>query len=196
MSRPHTITIKAQPKSKVEERAYNMLSDSISSGLSTSQLVRMMHLLSEFQGSKVAPRKSRYSDKDKEYAIERHAEGWGYNKIADVLGCSPTTIRKWILDEGISPRSGPAIPNEIVKKAIDRYTEGNESIAHIAREMGITPVTVSRWLNKNGVSIRHNTGRVNRSEVLKDIKDGMKKEDIAKKHKCSVSNIYRIQSGK
>lgn len=135
-----------------------------------------------------------YSKADKRQALRLHRKGWGYSRIAEVIGCFPSTIKKWVEAAGQPKHPGPKYPPSKRKLALDWYKKNDASVSVAASRFEIHPRTLSRWLKEEGVKLRTAQG-IDRAAVLEDIRSGMKKKDIAKKYNCSESWVYRIQGG-
>lgn len=140
------------------------------------------------------PVRKTYSKADRRQALRLHRKGWGYSRIADVIGCFPSTVKKWVEAAGLPKHPGPKHSNSTRKLAIDWYKNNDASVSLVAVKFKVHPRTLSRWLKEEGVTIRPIQG-IDRNAVLRDIRSGMKKKDIAKKYDCSESWIYRIQGG-
>ncbi len=139
--------------------------------------------------------RKQYSAADRRQALRLYREGWGYKRISEIIGCFPTTIKKWVIAAGQRKHPGPKHPRSKREVALRCYQIHHISINDAARLFGIHPTTMSRWLHEEEVAIKGPRLRVNRKGVLADIVTGMRKKDIATKHECSESWVYRIQSG-
>ena len=135
-----------------------------------------------------------YSKAERRQALRLHRKGWGYSRIAEVIGCFPSTIKKWIEAAGQPKHPGPKYPDAERKLALEWYKKNDVSVSVAAKEFQVHPRTLSRWLKDDGVAIRNPHG-IDRGAILQDIRSGMKKSDIAKKYNCSESWVYRIQGG-
>jgi uncharacterized protein YjcR len=135
-----------------------------------------------------------YSKADRRQALRLHRKGWGYARIADVIGCFPSTIKKWIEAEGVPKHPGPKRSDQDRRRAVDWYRNNSVSVSAAASRFGVHSRTLSRWLREDGVPI-HTAKGVDRNAILNDIRAGMKKKDIASKHGCSESWVYKVQSG-
>lgn len=135
-----------------------------------------------------------YSKANRRQAVRLYKSGWGYGRIAQVIGCFPSTVKKWIEAAGVPKHSGPKHGQKLRRLAIDWYAKNDVSINAAAKRWNIHPRTLSRWLQEDGVEIRSPKG-TDRSAILKDLASGMKRKDIAAKYGCSESWVYRVQSG-
>lgn len=88
-------------------------------------------------------------------------------------------------------------PADFKAKVVDEYVRREDlSLERVATKNGIHHRTLWRWLDKAGICSRPSRPRLfDNEQIWKDIRSGMKKEAIAKKHGCSVSWVYRVQSG-
>lgn len=136
-----------------------------------------------------------YSDDDRAHALKLHRKGWGYNRIADVIGCFPSTVKKWVEKAGQAKHPGPKYPDAKRRKSVEYYKNNKVSIREAAERAGVHPRTMARWIREAKVKVREMEGRVGRAGILADLKAGMSKREIAKKHKCSESWVYRVQRG-
>ncbi len=139
--------------------------------------------------------RKQYSNVERKQALRLHHKGWGYNRVADVIGCFPSTVKKWVEAAGQEKHPGPKHPKRKRDAAISYYKKNGVSVAEAAKRSEIHRVTLARWLREENIEMKVSKGRVSREDVLADISAGMKKKDIAEKHKCSESWVYRIQSG-
>ena len=139
----------------------------------------------------------RYTEVEKKAAYRLYRQGWGYLKISSVIGCSASTIRKWILKKGIEPRAVSGHDSETKANAIKEYEERSDlSMEKVARKHGVAPQTLSRWLSQEGKRIRPHRPRViDRESILEDLRAGLKKSEIARRNHCSESWVYRVQRG-
>jgi transposase-like protein len=138
--------------------------------------------------------RKQYSKDDRKRALRLHRKGWGYNRIADEIGCFPSTVKKWVEAAGQQKHPGPKYPKRKRDAAISHYQNNDVSIVEVAKRFEIHPRTFTRWLREEKVKIREPRSKIDRKGILADISSGMKKKDIAKKYKCSESWVYRIQS--
>lgn len=146
------------------------------------------------------PKESRrYSKEIRKQAIRLYEkEGWGFKKIADVIGCTITTVRKWIDDAGIDHHPGPSYTKAFREQVIADYQASDHmSLDALAKEYEISPATLHRWLRQAKVKTRPQRPRVHdREKILEDLKSGeLTKKEIAEKHGCSESWVYRVQRG-
>ena len=135
-----------------------------------------------------------YTDKDKKQALKLHKKGWGYARIAKVIGCYPSTVKRWVDDSPQKSHPGPAYSEKVKKAAIDYYKDNKVSIRRAAKEHGVSPKTLSRWLDAECIVPRTHS-RVGREGIIADLKAGMSKVNVARKHKCSESWVYRVWNG-
>ena len=138
-----------------------------------------------------------YTQSDKKTAYRLHKKGWGYLKISDIIGCSPTTVRDWILGKGIKPRPASGHPKALKKKAVKYYDAHPElSMEKVAIKHEVGAATLSTWLKDAGVTVRPCRPRiVNREGIIKDLEAGLPKKEIASRNSCSESWVYTVQRG-
>lgn len=136
-----------------------------------------------------------YTQSDKKTAYRLYRKGWGYLKISDIIGCSPTTVRDWILDKGIKPRKVSGHPESLKKKVIKYYVEHPElSMEKVAIKHEVGAATLATWLKDAEVTVRPYRPRiVDQEGVLKDLKAGLPKKEIATRNSCSESWVYTVQ---
>ncbi len=138
-----------------------------------------------------------YTEVDRNAAVRLHRKGWGYLKISQVIGCAPSTARKWILKAGVDTHSRIDHAKDTRAKAIEFYVAHPEiSMKKVAVKHGVYPATLSKWLCAEGVARRpHRPRMVSKEGILSDLKLGYSKKDIAQRNNCSESWVYRIQRG-
>jgi len=136
-----------------------------------------------------------YTKEQRTKALRLHKKGWGYARIASDIGCFPSTVKKWVDSAGVAKHPGPAYSSAKKKAAVDYYKNNTVSIKKAADHAGVHTRTMTRWLEESKVKTRTIEGRVGRKGIIKDLKSGMSKRAIAKKHKCSESWVYRVQRG-
>ena len=139
----------------------------------------------------------RYSKADRQQAARLYKKGWGYKRIADVIGCYPSTIKQWVEAAKLEKHPGPAHTAEKRRAAITLYEKNpNMSLEEAAFHMGVNGVTLSRWIKADGIAI-HPQQRVRRvfdhEAIRKDLSKGMVGVEVALKHKCSESLVSRIK---
>jgi transposase-like protein len=140
---------------------------------------------------------STYTNEDRKTVYRLHRKGWGYLKISQVIGCSPSTVRKWILQKGIEPREASGHSDDTKKAAMDEYVKRTDlSLDKVAKRHSVGPAALSRWLHDAGIPVRPTRPRIiSREAIVADLEAGLKKEDIARRNNCSESWVYRIQRG-
>ena len=136
-----------------------------------------------------------YTKEQRSRALRLHKKGWGYARIASDIGCFPSTVKKWVDHAGSPKHPGPAHSTEKKKAALDYYKKNTVSIKKAADHAGVHTRTMTRWLEEGKVKIKKVEGRVGRKGIVRDLKAGMSKRAIAKKHECSESWVYRVQRG-
>jgi len=144
-----------------------------------------------------------YTASDRNHALRLHKEGWGYLRISEVIGCCSSTVMRWVEDAikakvpGVKKHPRLNYSEKFKKKAIADYVARSDlSLLKVAGNHGISHHTLSRWLESAGVMTRSTKpAAYSRSAIIEDLKAGMLKKDIAVKHGCSESWVYRVQSG-
>jgi len=145
-----------------------------------------------------------YTSSDRRTAIRYYKKGWGCLRISQIIGCYPSTIKRWIEraiedgEPGLEKHPPPNYPEKMKRRIIAEYLKRTDlSLDKVAKKNHIGPHTLHRWLEAAGVTTRGTRPAMyDRDAILVDILAGMKKKDIAAKHKCSESWVYRVQSGK
>ena len=144
-----------------------------------------------------------YTETDRKTAIRLYKKGWGCLKVSQVVGCYPSTIKRWIEHAiasgtpGLEKHPSPAHPEKFRKKVIAEYlARTDQSLKKVAVANGISHHTLHRWLEREGIMTRSCRPKIySHKKILEDIKSGMKKKDIAAKYGCSESWVYRVQAG-
>jgi len=143
-----------------------------------------------------------YTAADRKTAIRLYKKGWGCLRISHIIGCYPSTIKRWIEEaiakgEEIEKHPSPNYSEKFKKKVIAEYLKREDlSLDKVAKQNEIGPHTLHRWLEGAGVATRPTKPPMyDRDAIIADIEAGMKKADIAAKHGCSESWVYRVQSG-
>ena len=143
-----------------------------------------------------------YDTVDRRTAIRLYKKGWGCLRISQVVGCYPSTIKRWIDNaiakgEDIERHPPPSYPEKFKKRVIAEYLKREDlSLDKVAKKNKIGPHTLHRWLADAGIATRSTKPpKYSREAILADLKAGMKRADIAAKHGCSESWVYRVQSG-
>ncbi len=138
---------------------------------------------------------TKYSESDRKRALDLHRKQWGYDRVAQIIGCFPSTVKKWVEAAGQQKHPGPKYPKAKRDHILNWYKKNDVTIQEVSSKFKIHPKTLSRWLREDGIAVKNVSKIIDRKSVILDIKSGMKKKDIAKKYKCSESMIYRIQNG-
>lgn len=138
-----------------------------------------------------------YTTADRKTAYRLYRKGWGYLKISQIIGCSSSTVRKWIIAKGIDPRKVSGHPESLKAKATKYYLDNPElSMEKVAMKHGVTPATLSRWLHSSNATVRPYRPRVvDRDGIIRDLKAGLPKKEIASRNSCSESWVYQVQRG-
>lgn len=145
-----------------------------------------------------------YSDAEKRQAIRLYkTTDWGCLKISQVIGCYPSTIKRWVEkainrgEPGLKKKPPPNYPEKFKKQVISEYLDRKDlSLRQVAEKNEISEHTLHRWLFDAGILTRGaKPVKYDRDAILEDIKSGMQKKDIAAKHGCSESWVYRVQAG-
>jgi transposase-like protein len=142
-----------------------------------------------------------YSQADRRQALRLHKKGWGYLRIAEIIGCYPMTIKRWVERANLKKHPGPAHSAKVRQKAIAAYkratgkTKIAVSLSGLAKEHGVHVSTLSRWLSKSG--IRHKKARrphaFDHAAIEAELKAGKSGVDVALSHGCSESLVSNIR---
>jgi len=140
----------------------------------------------------------RYSDSSRKQALRLYEKnGWGYAKIAEVIGCYPSTIRDWVEAAGLKKHPGPAHSGQLRRRAITAYKNAKDekSVSEVAKEHGVHVSTLSRWLAKHGIRRKspRKPNSFDHDAIAKDLKSGMLGVDVAVRHGCSESLVSNIR---
>lgn len=143
-----------------------------------------------------------YDAADRKTALRLYKNGWGCLRISQVIGCYPSTVKRWV-DEAIATgvdierHPAPNYSNNFRKKVIAEYLEREDlSLDNVAKKNKISPHTLHRWLADAGIATRSTKPpKYDRKAIIADLEAGMKKAEIAAKHGCSESWVYRVQAG-
>jgi transposase-like protein len=141
---------------------------------------------------------TQYTQSDKRNAARLYKEKkWGYLRISQVIGCSRTTVRDWILEAEIKPRPAPGHKKKFRTKVMNEYARREDlSLKKVAKKNGIGEATLSRWLSNAKKNTRPQRPRiVDRDAIMEDIEAGLPKAEIADRNHCSVSWVYQVQRG-
>lgn len=92
----------------------------------------------------------RRNEYDWELARKLHAEGKNDARIAEVLGCSDTTVCSWRAREGLPAVPAARHPVYDWAKALEMRNAG-ATIRKIASALGCHPTTVEAWLTREGL---------------------------------------------
>lgn len=110
--------------------------------------------------------------RDKEWLQTRYVtHEQSQTTIADHVGVSRTTIRRWLEKHGIERRSGGSHPSGNTEKLKDENWLRRQYVAHertqadIAEELNVSGYTVSKYIHTHGIDTRdpseiHSTGTV------------------------------------
>ena len=84
--------------------------------------------------------------------------------------------------------------NDLIKEAIDLYTNHEYSIAQIAKRFQCCTATVSKILKKNNITIinRQNEIKFNINEAIQDYKNGMTLEHVCSKYHTSYYFMKKV----
>lgn len=129
-------------------------------------------------------------------ACRLYKEGWGFYKISRVFDCDPSTVRRWIIKEGVEIRKFHYSEKE-KSEAVKFYKENTSlTLSKAADRIGVSVNTLKRWLSDHGVETHQNVYRTtDRNAILRDIKAGLHKKEIARRNSCSERWVYKIQAG-
>jgi|GEM_PF-5037759 len=139
----------------------------------------------------------KYTDEDRKRAISLYRDDkWGFKRVANEIGCSMGTVRRWIDSAGIDHHPGPAYTPHFKDTVISDYKISDHiSLDQLAKDYEISPQTLHRWLRGAGVETRSQRPRVHNYEsIIEDLKGGtLTKKEIAEKNGCSESWVYKVQ---
>lgn len=86
------------------------------------------------------------------------AEGKQMSEVADELGCSYSTVLKWMQKHGVERRgkNGSKTDAKYKKESFlkEQYLNQGKSCAQIANECNVSRSTIRDWLKKNGIERR------------------------------------------
>lgn len=83
--------------------------------------------------------------------LDMRAAGSTQMDIAAALGVSPTTVSKWLIEQGLRTRRPCAVSLEFVEKrrrCQEMWVGGAYTKSEIARQLGVAPPTISNWTRK------------------------------------------------
>lgn len=127
-----------------------------------------------------------------------HGEGRSLRDIADELGCSDTTVYRWLGRHGIGTRSKGRAPEELrdEKWLREEYVKEGRSMREIADELGVGGSTVGFWLDEHGLPTRPRLrrevdGRLDDPDWLRERyhREGLTQEEIAEEAGCSIMTV-------
>jgi len=84
-------------------------------------------------------------------------------ELADVCGCSQTTIRRWLEKHDIETRDGTRSTTEKLNDSSwlkEQYHERGKSTYTLAEECGCSNSTILFWLSRHGIETRSKGSRV------------------------------------
>lgn len=140
---------------------------------------------------------SEYTEADKKTAYRLYKKGWGYLSISKIIGCASSTVRSWIMERGLRPHPTSGYSKKFKEKVMKDYENNPDlSMEKIAKRNGIYARTLSRWLYASDKKVRPQRPRiVDRDAIVRDLKAGLPKAEIARRNKCSESWVYTVQRG-
>lgn len=135
----------------------------------------------------------RYSEEEKQRAIELYESGLGFWKVAKEFGCYPSTVKKWVEKAGVQKHSQNKHSDELKQKAVEYYKTHDHSITDVGYIFGIAKSTLEKWIYEAGIA----KGRFqfDHDKILEDLKT-MSGTDVAVKYGCSESLVSMIKNGK
>jgi transposase-like protein len=140
-----------------------------------------------------------YTQADKDTAVRLYTEnGWGYLKISQVIGCSRTAVRDWVLGAGIKPRPAAGYSDKFKTKVMNEYEKRDDlSLEKVAHKNGVGARTLSRWLHgAPDRKVRPYRPRVVDKEAIEaDLKAGFSAPEAAERNHCTAGWVYQIQRG-
>lgn len=112
-------------------------------------------------------------------------------KIAELLDCEYTTIRRRLRKHGIKS-TAKNLPIELPKKRLrELYLKNKLSISKIAKIYHCSSKPVRRWLNKYKIKIRPNGVNIKKRVLIRLYKKGrISTIEVGKILKCSPSTIW------
>ncbi|MEU7149757.1 helix-turn-helix domain-containing protein [Streptomyces sp. NPDC045456] len=125
-------------------------------------------------------------------AVDR---GWSTSKIAAEVGCSETSVRRWVRNSGKekqTPKPGPKRSDLLFQKVID--LSASASVREIVREVGLSEQTVRRWLREAGLTASPAPPGSRQPDDLASLavelyKDGLSTRKVAEKIGQPHSNV-------
>ena len=122
-------------------------------------------------------------------------------EIANMCGCTATTVRNWLHKDDIETREGSPTPDKRLKDEDwlrEQYVERERPATDIADACGCGATTVRRWMDKHKIETRGPgpavpDGRLKDENWLREqyIKRGRKTADIADVCECDTSTVRR-----
>lgn len=137
--------------------------------------------------------KKKFTEEEKKMAIDLYQSGLGYKKISKIVGCYPSTIKKWVEKLDLDKNQWPKHDDNIKQKVLDYYRNNESTISDVSYIFSIPKSTIEKWICKAG--IYKEKKKYDRNQIIEDIKT-MSGSDVAKKHGCSESLISLIKNGK
>jgi len=130
-------------------------------------------------------------------AKKLYDEGWGLEKIASVLECAHTTVKRWIVQQGGQIRPAPGVEKVRKQEILNGYFEDPQNtIAGTARRYGVHEKTLSRWISRSGQEPHIRKRVFDREGIMEDLDSGLSGADVARKHGCSESFVSAVKTGK
>ncbi|MEU6959385.1 helix-turn-helix domain-containing protein [Streptomyces chrestomyceticus] len=83
---------------------------------------------------------------------------WPPSKIAEHIGVTDRTIRRWLAEAGVE-LSSPHASDKVVERAVELYDKHGLSVRKVAARIGRPNSTVWTWLNAAGVIRQHDSKR-------------------------------------
>lgn len=133
----------------------------------------------------------KYDEATKRRALQlRRRYRWGYKRIGEIIGCSHTTVKKWIIDAGLEKNPLPNHSEGIRKNSLAAIAGGLE-VWRAARKYGVSESTLRRWMKEDGVV--KSRRRFDHKTILAELRAGRCGADVAARHGCSESLVSKVK---
>lgn len=116
--------------------------------------------LDEFNIRKKRERKKGYPQDTVDRAVALYQSGHTKQEVAAEIGCSPSSISRWLKEQGIKARPGnSSLTKREINKIISLYTSTELTVKEVASKLGKSQETVSKYLHQNGIGIDRRRGK-------------------------------------
>ena len=130
-----------------------------------------------------------------------HERGYSESGVADVLGCSQSTVHRWMENHEIVRRERlghQTVPDELLDKDVlwEMYIEKRMTTTEISKKLGCGSTTVSSYLDRHNIPTRKSTfyyEQLDDSEQVREwyVSEEMTAEQISEKVGCSLPAVYK-----